>query len=117
MSESASFVARYAPGRGEGAARKPPHLDHGDRQMSAFERLVSTSGHNIHKLKAKDTTGRWAIYYVYVPPVREKAFQRAISSNGVTELEEFGRVVGSCYGEAPTEDLRAHMWERFRLKV
>jgi hypothetical protein len=117
MTKTPSFVARFAPNRSGGTTAPPPHADPAAHPMTAFERLVSTSGHNVHKLKAKDSTGRWAIYYVYVPPIREKAFLRAIGGDGMADLQEFGQVIGSCYGEAPTPELVAELWRRFRLRV
>ncbi|MDJ0820369.1 MAG: caspase family protein [Paracoccaceae bacterium] len=62
-------------------------------------------GHLIHKLKAKDSTGRWAYYFVHVEENREQDFLAAIASKGVIDLEDFGTVVASSYGEKPSDEV------------
>ena len=81
------------------------------------DRYVSERGHLIHKLKAKDTSGRWAYYFVLVEPEREPAFMAAIGGGGILDIEDFGRVVASSYGEAPTEEVRQHLRERYGFNV
>ena len=66
------------------------------------DEIVRYSGHLIHKLKAKDSTGRWAYYFVLVPASREADFIKAIEADGTVDLELYGKVVASCYGEEPT---------------
>lgn len=62
-------------------------------------------GHLIHKLKAKDRTGRWAYYFVHVTDDREHAFMSAIHARDMIDLEDFGTVVASCYGEQPSYEV------------
>ncbi len=78
---------------------------------------TARSGHLIHKLKAKDTTGRWAYYFVLVPPDREKAFLSSIEDNGIIDLETFGTVIASSYGETPSADVKAYLNSRFNFDV
>ena len=85
----------------------PPHA------RSFADREIARQGHLVHKLKAKDSTGRWAYYFVLVKPHMEPRFMAAIEGDGTVDLEDHGRVVGSCYGEEPTEELRAMLKERF----
>ncbi|HEY0413817.1 MAG TPA: hypothetical protein VGD66_11810 [Allosphingosinicella sp.] len=59
----------------------------------------------VHRLKAKDTTGRWAYYFVHVAPERDHIFLSSLEGDAIVDLETFGSVVGSCYGEEPTEEL------------
>lgn len=79
--------------------------------------MIAKSGHLIHKLKAKDTTGKWAYYFVLVPPNREKAFLAAIEGDGMIEIEDYGTVIASCYGEQPSEEVRAFLKTRFGFDV
>lgn len=81
------------------------------------DKVVARSGHLIHKLKAKDTTGNWAYYFVLVTPDRERAFLNAIGGDGTIDLEDFGAVVASCYGETPTPELKAYLRARYGFEV
>jgi hypothetical protein len=78
---------------------------------------LRNSGHLIHKLKAKDTTGRWAYYFVFVEPEQEKDFIAAIEGDGTIDLEHFGKVVASCYGESPTEEVKNYLKEKYGFSV
>jgi hypothetical protein len=78
---------------------------------------TARSGHLIHKLKAKDTTGRWAYYFVLIAPDREASFLQAIKGAGVMDLEDFGKVVASCYGEEPTAEIKAYLKTRYGFDV
>lgn len=79
--------------------------------------VVSRSGHLIHKLKAKDTTDRWAYYFVLVAPDREQAFLRAIEGKGVIDIEDFGTVIASCYGEEPSAETKAYLKAKYGFNV
>ncbi len=85
--------------------------------LSIADRVVSQRGHLVHKLKAKDTTGRWAYYFVLVLPWTERAFLLSIEGDGEIDLEAYGTVVGSCYGEEPSFELKAHLKERYGFDV
>ncbi|MBV1695076.1 MAG: TIR domain-containing protein [Hyphomicrobiales bacterium] len=78
---------------------------------------IARSGHLVHKLKAKDATGRWAYYFVLVRPDREAEFMRAIGGDGMIDLETYGSVIASCYGEAPSAELRQYLKTRFGFEV
>ena len=78
---------------------------------------VARRGHCIHKLKAKDTTGRWAYYFVLVEPDLEASFLTAIEGDGTLDLESFGRVVASSYGETPTEEVKRYLKEAYNFDV
>ncbi len=92
------------------AIQPRPPLSHADRE-------IARRGHHVHKLKAKDLSGRWAYYFVLVEPSRERAFLRAIGGKGIINLEEFGRVIASNFGEHPNEDTRNLLKERFGFEV
>ncbi len=48
---------------------------------------IGSKGHLIHKLKAKDSTGQWAYYFVLVEEEKEKSFMAALGGDGMIELE------------------------------
>ncbi|NET56797.1 MAG: hypothetical protein F6K47_11715 [Symploca sp. SIO2E6] len=81
------------------------------------DRFLAQQGHNIHKLKAKDSTGRWAYYFVYVEPRKEQAFLNVLESDQGVNLEDYGKVVGSCYGEQPDDQLLAFLKEKYGFSV
>ncbi len=86
--------------------------------MSSFvDKIIAKKGHLIHKLKAKDSTGRWAYYFVLVEPMQEKAFLSALESNQSIDLEEFGKVVASNYGEEPSEEVRTMLKDKYGFDV
>ena len=96
--------------------------DHNARQKHRFfskneDKFLAQQGHQIHKLKAKDSTGRWAYYFVYVESRNEQAFLDALESNQSIDLENFGEVVGSCYGEQPNDELRALLRNKYGFDV
>ena len=86
--------------------------------MGFADDIIRRSGHLIHKLKAKDTTGRWAYYFLLVKPEHEAAFLKAIDENkGTIDLEDYGKVVASCYGEEPTEEVKNYLKEKYGFEV
>jgi hypothetical protein len=78
---------------------------------------VRRSGHLIHKLKAKDSTGRWAYYFLLVQPDKEPDFMTAIGGSGIIDLEDYGTVIASCYGESPNDETVAFLKERYDFDV
>lgn len=84
---------------------------------SRRDQLMAKRGHLIHKLKAKDTTGRWAYYFVYVPSYRERQFLKAIEGDGNVNLENYGKIIGSCYGEYPSDFLKNELRERYGFEI
>jgi len=82
-----------------------------------LRQYIARRGHCIHKLKAKDPTGRWAYYFVLVEPDMEVAFLDAIRGTGMIDLEHYGRVVASSYGEAPTDEVKQHLRDTFGFDI
>jgi|GEM_PF-3322779 len=78
---------------------------------------ISTAGHKIHKLKAKDTSGRWAYYFLYVRSEKEKAFLDAIDGDGTIDLEEFGEVIISNFGDKPTQEVKDHLKLKYGFQI
>jgi hypothetical protein len=86
-------------------------------KRSFADQEIARKAHLIHKLKAKDTTGRWAYYFVLVEPHRERAFEKAIDGDGIIDLENFGKVIASCYGEAPSQELKDFLQAKYGFEV
>ena len=78
---------------------------------------IKRMGHCIHKLKAKDTTGRWAYYFVLVESENEDDFLMAVDGDGTIDLENFGTVVASNYGESPSESVRTYLKEKYGFNL
>lgn len=88
-----------------------------DSKRSFVDQIIAKKGHLIHKLKAKDSTGRWAYYFVLVEPTREQAFMGAIGGEGMIDLEDFGKVIASCYGEEPNQEVKDFLKEKYGFTV
>lgn len=100
---------------GFASREKRPALS--SRPRSFADQEIAKQGHLIHKLKAKDTTGRWAYYFVLVPKAKESAFLSAIGGEGTIDLEDFGRVIASCYGQKPTQEIVDMLRERYGFEA
>jgi hypothetical protein len=88
-----------------------------DKKRSFVDQIIAKKGHLIHKLKARDSTGRWAYYFVLVEPQREAQFLKAIQGDGTVDLEEYGKVIASCYGEEPSQEVKDFLKERYGFEV
>ncbi len=88
-----------------------------EKKRSFADQIIAKKGHLVHKLKAKDSTGRWAYYFVLVEPAREQAFLAALKSEETIDLEDFGKVIASCYGEEPNDQLKEELKERYGFEV
>jgi hypothetical protein len=107
-------LARLQAGLREAAARPPvPSAPAVWKRRSLFDSYVASSGIRIHKLRAKDTTGRWAYYFVLVEKELDTAFLAVSEGEGTLDLEDYGYVVASCYGEQPTDEIRDMLYEKY----
>lgn len=88
-----------------------------DSKRSFVDQIIAKKGHLIHKLKAKDSTGRWAYYFVLVEAPREAQFLKAIKGDGMVDLEEFGKIIASCYGEIPSDEVRTFLKDKYGFEV
>lgn len=88
-----------------------------DPKRSFVDQIVAKKGHLIHKLKAKDSTGRWAYYFVLVEPPKEQSFLAALKSDGTIDLEDYGKVIASCYGEEPNQQVKDFLKEKYGFEV
>lgn len=88
-----------------------------DQKRTFVDQIIAKKGHLIHKLKAKDTTGRWAYYFVLVEAPREQAFLKSIEGDGIIDLEDFGKVIASCYGEEPSQEIKDFLKDKYGFEV
>lgn len=80
-------------------------------------KFFAERGDLIHKLKAKDSTQRWAYYFIYIRPTLEQEFTKALESNLNIDLEDYGKIIGQCYGEKPNEQLKTLLKEKYGFDV
>jgi hypothetical protein len=86
--------------------------------MGSFvDKIIAKKGHLIHKLKAKDSTGRWAYYFVLIEPSRESAFMAALDSTESIDLEDYGKVIASNYGEEPSAEVKKMLKDKYGFDV
>lgn len=88
-----------------------------EQKKSFVDQIIAKKGHLIHKLKAKDTTGRWAYYFVLVEAPKEAAFLKSIEGDGTIDLEDYGKVIASCYGEEPNQEVKEFLKEKYGFDV
>lgn len=84
---------------------------------SFSDRIIAGKGHLIHKLTAKDATGQWACYFLLVEPARERAFLEALAQKRVSDLEAYGRIIASCYGETPTQAVKTLLHDKYGFEI
>lgn len=78
---------------------------------------IKRKGHLIHKLKAKDSTGKWAYYFVLVEPHQEQAFLTALKSETTMNLEDYGKVIASNYGEEPRQEVKDFLKKHYGFQL
>lgn len=79
---------------------------------------IAKRGHLVHKLKARDSTGRWAYYFILVEEELEQAFIKSIElGHEIVDLENYGKVIASCYGEKPSEAIKKMLKEKYGFDV
>ena len=104
----------------EVVAHQTPARTYADVEMpgsSFIDRLTASRAQLVHKITAKDSTGRWACYFVLVMPEREARFMAALHSKEPVELETWGTVIASSYGTEPSSEVRAMLKERYWFDV
>jgi len=84
--------------------------------FSFRDKIISNKGEYIHKISAIDATGKKAYYFVLVDPKREDKFLTAIN-NGNLDLEDYGQVIASCYGEEPTKEVKTLMKGKYGFDI
>lgn len=78
---------------------------------------VAQHANLIHRLKAKDSTGRWAYYFVLVKSHNEKRFIAALQSKETIDLEAYGLVIDSYYGEKPNQAIKDRLRTKYGFEI
>lgn len=81
------------------------------------DNFISLRGHLVHKIKAKDSWGRWAYYFVYVGAALEQEFIEAIESSSSMDLESYGKVIGSNLGDNPNFKVKSFLREKYNFNI
>ena len=84
---------------------------------SFVDREIARNWHRVEQMTACDSTGRRACYFLYVPPHRKDALIRALDSESMIDLAQFGDVIASNYGDAPSPETRQLIKSRFGINV
>jgi hypothetical protein len=91
---------------------------HTERQSAApfaFAKRTIRS-ENVYLVKGCDSTGRAAWYYVLVSPLKMRLFEHQ-SKSGSMNLNDFGVILRSGYGENPPEDAVQQAREEFGFEA
>ena len=67
---------------------------------------------NIFLLQAEDHTDHLACYFIQVSPLRLPQFRKAVQSGNTLDLEIYGEVIASGYGQ-PSDEVRNDIRSRF----
>lgn len=86
-------------------------------ERSFMDRVIAQKGHLIHKIKATDITGERAYYFLLVEPPKERALTEIIASGKNFDLLDYGKIIASCYGEEPTEEIRKMLKDKYGFDV
>lgn len=85
---------------------------------SFVDRLISKKGHLIHKMSAIDINGKQAYYFVLIEPNKEMSFKNAIESGvGKLNFEDYGKVIASCYGDEPNEQVKELLRQKYSFDI
>lgn len=84
---------------------------------ASIEQYIAQRGHLIQKIKAKDSTGRQAYYFILIQPDVEEAFFAALNSSISIKLDDYGIVIASCYGEEPTGQLKQLLFDKYGFRI
>ena len=89
-----------------------------DQPIGSFvDREIARNWHRVEQMTARDSTGQRACYFLYIPPHRKDALMRALDSGAMIDLEQFGDVIASNYGSAPSPETRQLIKNRFGINV
>lgn len=87
------------------------------KPRSFAEKIIANKGHLIHKIQATDISGQRAYYFLLVEPHKEKSLADIIASNKDFDLLDYGKIIASCYGEEPTEEIRTMLKDKYGFDV
>ncbi|MCE2993198.1 MAG: hypothetical protein ACK5WS_06155 [Alphaproteobacteria bacterium] len=88
------------------------------RSAQFVDKLISQQGSKINKFHAIDSMGQQAYYFVLMDDRKERSFYQAINTDITTlNLQNYGRVIASCYGEKPSDDVKKLLKDKYGFDV
>lgn len=87
------------------------------RPSTFTDRVIGSRQRHVHRLKVKGPEGEWAYYFLYVPPLRERAFRSARRelAAGSVAPEAYGIVLASDLGERPAPATLKYLKDKYGL--
>ncbi|MFO0425261.1 MAG: hypothetical protein ACK526_01735 [Planctomyces sp.] len=83
-----------------------------DCSGSFVSRVMKSRADCIFLIKGKDTTNRPAWYYVLTPFWKKTSLSN-LQGTGNRNLNDYGTILHSGYGEEPPDEVKALMFEKF----
>lgn len=83
-------------------------------KKSSFADRIKAEKNRCYYLKFTPKDGRQAYYFVLIDPIKENAFLKALKGTEKFNLEHFGTIINSGYGE-PSPELKAEMKEKYKI--
>ncbi len=80
----------------------------------SFAERIQAQRNRMYYLRFMPADGRSAYYFVLVDPPKEKSFLKALKGTEVFNLEEYGTIVKSGYGD-PSPELKKEMKEKYNI--
>ena len=88
---------------------------HKPKKGSFVSSLFASRPDCIFLVKGKDTTNRQAWYYVLVDKAKKDMFE-GIQGTQSLNLNDYGKIIFSGYGDEPPEDMKKKMEEEYGFK-
>jgi hypothetical protein len=82
---------------------RPPQTYAGIRKSSISLINRNAGGNRVFLLQAEDHSGERAYYFVMAFPLRLPQFQKVIEQGVFFDIEEYGDIIASGYGEVPED--------------
>lgn len=88
---------------------------HKPKKGSFVSSLFASRPDCIFLVKGKDTTNRQAWYYVLVDKSKKSMFE-SIQGTQSLNLNDYGKIIFSGYGDEPPEDMKKKMEDEYGFK-
>lgn len=83
---------------------------------SNFSSSVMADKSRLYLLRYQPEAGTKIFYFLLVNPLKEKAFLKAMSGTEAFNINEYGKIVASGYGE-PSEEVKQQMRDLYDARV
>ena len=84
--------------------------------MRFSERLASEDNREAYLIKATDIGNRQAYYVLFLKPEMKDAFS-ALKPNDPADLNDYGTIVASGFGDLVPDNVKATLMTRYKIKV